>query len=147
MEINFTAFNKEKSYIMPKQALRDDSGYDLYTILDQSYVLKPGKVHLFDTNIAMQIPHGFEGQVRSRSGLALKNGIFVLNGIGTIDSSYRGSIGIILANFGEEDFEVINEMKIAQLVFNQICVADLQYVDDLLETQRGNKGFGSTGKY
>ena len=146
MEISFTNFDKDKAFYEPKKGSDGASGYDLYAIVDGNVLINPGETKIIDTNIAVQFPHGVEGQVRSRSGLAAKNGIFVLNAPATIDSDYRGPIKVILSNFGKEDFIVTTGDRIAQLVFAEVMMLDLQYTLDILDTQsRGIDGFGSTG--
>ena len=101
---------------------------------------------LVKTGLFIEIPVGYEGQVRSRSGLALKNGISVLNSPGTIDADYRGEIGVILINLSKEDFEVNPGDRIAQLVFSNVEQANWIVSDSLNTTERGDGGFGSTGK-
>ena len=112
---------------------------------NQELILKPGKFKLVKTGIAIAIPFGFEGQVRPRSGLALKHGIFVLNSPGTIDSSYRGELGVILANFGPKEFVVNEGDRIGQLKISRVEPVRFTVVDELEETNRGTDGFGSTG--
>lgn len=119
-----------------------DSGLDLYAVADSE--IKPMSVGLVPTGICMEIPVGYEGQVRSRSSLALK-GIIVANSPGTIDSGYRGEIQVILLNLSQDSFLISPKMRIAQLVITQISVADLLLVDSLGESSRGKSGFGSTG--
>lgn len=123
------------------------AGMDLRAALPegQNLTLMPGKRALVPTGLAMEIPVGWEGQVRPRSGLAAKHGVTVLNSPGTIDSDYRGEVQVILINHGEEPFTVARGMRIAQLVFaevRQIAVVELQ---GLSKTERGSGGFGSTG--
>lgn len=108
-------------------------------------IINPGGRALIPTGLHIALPAGYEAQVRPRSGLALKNGITVLNTPGTIDSDYRGDIGVILINHGSEPFYVMRGDRIAQLVINKIEQADFVQVDGLNETNRGAGGFGSTG--
>ena len=108
-------------------------------------VIAPGEVQIIPTGLAIALPVGFEAQVRPRSGLAAKNGITVLNTPGTIDADYRGEIKVILINHSKETFMITNGMRIAQMVIAKHEVADFRIVDDLEHTQRGTKGFGSTG--
>lgn len=122
------------------------SGRDIRSTQDG--VIKPGGRCLIDTGIHMKIPNGYEIQVRSRSGLAYKYGVFVLNGIGTIDSDYTGEIKVLLCNLGNEDFKFYHGDRIAQLVLVKVERMELNYVDnisDLDETTRGVNGFGHTG--
>jgi len=108
-------------------------------------VLKPGARALVPTGLHMAIPEGFEIQVRPRSGLALKHGVTLVNSPGTIDSDYRGPLGILMINLGENDFHIAHGMRIAQLVVAPVLQADFEPVDTLDQTERGQGGFGSTG--
>jgi len=133
---------KENS-ILPHYAHEGDAGVDLYSTGD--YVLKPGQRLLVSTGLSMAIPKGYEGQIRPKSGLALKHGITTCNSPGTIDSGYRGEIGVIVINHGAEEFKIEKETKIAQIVFNKIETAEFEEVENLEDTKRGEYGFGSTG--
>lgn len=123
------------------------AGLDLVAAVavDSKIVIEPGARHLVPTGLAMQIPDGFEAQVRPRSGLATKYGVTVLNAPGTIDSDYRGEISVLLANFGSEPFEVSRGVRIAQLIVAPVVRAALTVVQELDATTRGTGGFGSTG--
>ena len=112
---------------------------------DKSLVLAPGKRALVPTGFVFEIPEGFEGQVRPRSGLAAKNGVTCLNAPGTVDSDYRGEVKVILINHGEEDFTVTRGMRIAQMVIAPFIQARIAEVLETTETTRGAGGFGSTG--
>ena len=129
--------------IIPFKAHEDDTGLDLFSIEEQ--ILKPLERKLIHTGIKIQLPHNTEAQIRPRSGLALKHGITVLNTPGTIDGGYRGEIGVILINLGQEDFKVEVGMKIAQMVIKPTLSLDVIEVNELTETSRGEGGFGSTG--
>ncbi|MCR4945083.1 MAG: dUTP diphosphatase [Clostridium sp.] len=129
--------------IIPFQAHKGDAGIDLFSI--EEAVLKPLERKLIHTGIKIQLPENTEAQIRPRSGLALKNGITVLNTPGTIDEGYRGEIGIILINLGSEEFKVEEGMKIAQMVIKPTLTLDVEEVVELTETTRGEGGFGSTG--
>jgi dUTP pyrophosphatase len=107
--------------------------------------IKPGERALVHTGLVMMLPAGYEAQVRPRSGLALKKGVTVLNTPGTIDEGYRGEVGVILANFGSEDFVVSKGDKIAQIVVAPVTIAQIVETSDVDETERGEGGFGSTG--
>lgn len=120
------------------------SGFDIRACLDQSIELLPLKKVLIPTGLAFEIPEGFEIQVRPRSGLALKYGIFLPNTPGTIDADYRGELKIILMNLGEKSFTIHDQDRIAQLVLSPVYFAELKEVKNLNPTQRGEKGFGST---
>ncbi len=129
--------------IIPKYAHESDAGMDLFSI--ENYILKPGERKLFGLGFQVEIPNGYEMQIRPKSGLALKHGITVLNAPGTIDSGYRGEIGVILFNTSKEDFEIRKGEKIAQAVISECEFAEIKEVSDLSETSRGQGGFGSTG--
>ena len=121
------------------------AGMDLYAALEKSVSIKPGERALLPTGIALSIPPGFEGQVRPRSGLALKSGIGLVNSPGTVDADYRGEIGIILINHGQRDYVVHQGDRLAQLVIAPVCRARLEIVEDMEETTRNCGGFGHTG--
>lgn len=122
------------------------AGVDLYAALDGERVLAPGTWTLVPTGIAVAIPEGYEGQVRPRSGLALRHGIGMLNGPGTIDADYRGEIGIILFNFSDKPFIIRRGDRIAQMVFAKVLRARFDEVETLSQTRRGTGGFGHTGR-
>lgn len=133
----------KENAVMPKYAKEGDAGMDLFST--ENYSLKPGERCLVSTGLAFETPLGFEVQIRPRSGLALKKGISIVNSPGTIDAGYRGEIGIILINHGNEEFAVNQGDKIAQAVLNQIHIAAIEEAEELEETDRGAGGFGSTG--
>ena len=130
---------------LPKYKTEGSAGMDLTACIDENIILKPLERKLIKTGIAIALANNYEAQVRPRSGLALKNGISVLNTPGTIDADYRGEIGVILINLSNEDFVVERGMRIAQLVISPIVQAELVEVEELDETLRGQGGFGSTG--
>lgn len=119
---------------------------DLRANLDRSVVLQPGERCLIPTGLYIALPVGYEAQVRPRSGLALRSGIGVLNSPGTIDSDYRGEVGVILINLGKESFEIADGERIAQLVVARYERVDWLEVEELTVTERGAGGFGHTGK-
>jgi len=129
--------------IIPEYAHPEDAGLDLFAIATQEIL--PGETQLVRTGIAIALPVGCEAQVRPRSGLALKHSITVLNSPGTIDAGYRGEIGIITINHGKEKFQVVPGMKVAQMVVNKFIKVKVLAVNELDDTCRGDKGFGSTG--
>jgi len=129
---------------LPSYATPGAAGLDLRS--DVALTLEPGRRALVPTGIALAIPEGFEGQVRPRSGLALKHGITCLNSPGTIDSDYRGEVGVILANLGNEVFAIQRGDRIAQLVIAEVTRAQLALTEALPESGRGAGGFGHTGK-
>ena len=120
-------------------------GFDLRAAVEEDVALLPGKRLLVPTGISVAIPPGYEGQVRPRSGLALRHGISIVNSPGTIDSDYRGEIAVILINLGEELFTIQRGDRIAQLVIAGVPQSELQQVELLPETARGAGGFGSSG--
>ncbi len=128
---------------IPTQAHPGDAGMDLVSI--EAAEIAPGARRLVHTGLAVEIPVGFEGQVRPRSGLALKHGVTVLNAPGTIDAGYRGEIGVVLANFGDATFKVEPGMRIAQLVIAAVAEVAIEVSDTLSSTERGSGGYGSTG--
>jgi dUTP pyrophosphatase len=128
---------------VPEYATAGSAGVDLSSAV--SLTIEPGKIALVKTNISIEMPANIEAQIRSRSGLAIKNGIFVLNAPGTIDSDYRGDIGVILANFGENTFVVNVGDRIAQMVFAKVIKPNFSMSTELSETIRGDGGFGHTG--
>lgn len=130
---------------LPKYETEGSAGFDLRARIDEDVVVKAGEVKLIKTGLAFELPEGYEGQIRSRSGLALKNNLFVLNSPGTLDSDYRGEICIILANFGKNDFVVTDGMRLAQMVISKYEKVEIKEVSELSDTKRGTGGFGSTG--
>lgn len=131
---------------LPHYTTAGSAGADLRAALDEDLVLKQGEIKMVPTNLMMEIPEGFEIQVRPRSGLAAKNGIGVLNSPGTIDSDYRGEVKVILFNFGENDFVVKRGDRIAQIILSKYYRMDISETDELNESERGSGGFGHTGK-
>jgi len=130
---------------LPHYETEASAGMDLRASISESRVLKPLERSIFGTGLFIELPRGYEAQVRPRSGLAAKKGITVLNAPGTIDADYRGEIGVILVNLSNEDFTIHNGERIAQLVITKHERADWQLVEILSETDRGAGGFGSTG--
>ena len=126
-------------------ATKGSAGIDLRANNENPEIIKPGETKLIPTGIAIALPEGYEAQIRPRSGLALKNSLTVLNTPGTIDSDYRGEIGIILINHGQKDYIVENGARIAQMIIAKYEQVELEFVQELDETIRGSGGFGSTG--
>ena len=141
MELKF----KSLSGSLPTYATDGASGMDLRAFIDEPVILKPMERRLIPTGLFVQIPEGYEGQVRARSGLAIKHGIGLVNSIGTIDSDYRGELKIPMINFGNESFTINNGDRIAQLVIASYERVAPIMVSDLDETDRGEGGFGHTG--
>lgn len=136
--------NKSK-HDCPKYATTESAGVDLRADLLESILLKPLDRILVKTGLSIELPIGYEAQVRPRSGLALKKGITVLNSPGTIDADYRGDIGVILINLSQEDVLIEDGERVAQMIIAKHEQADWEEVDSLENTQRGEGGFGSTG--
>ena len=130
---------------LPARGSEHAAGFDLRAAVDSPLGIAAGERALIPTGISMAIPPGYEGQIRPRSGLAVKHGIAIVNAPGTIDSDYRGEIQVILINLGSEPWTVQRGDRIAQLVIAPVLSVDLEAVDDLAETARGMGGFGSTG--
>ena len=130
---------------VPKYETDGSAGLDLTAAIDEDIILKPSETILVKTGIAIALEKGYEAQIRPRSGLALKNGITVLNTPGTVDSDYRGEVCVILINLSKQDFTISRGMRIAQMVINKHEHAKIEVVEDLDETARGSGGFGSTG--
>lgn len=133
------------AFDIPEYATPGSAGVDLYANNEQSIMLKPGETRLIPTGLKMEIPEGYECQIRPRSGLVLKHGITVLNSPGTVDSDYRGEWGIILHNFGDKNFFVHRGDRIAQAVFCKYERVTFIEVKSLSETVRGAGGYGHTG--
>lgn len=130
---------------LPEYSTEGSSGMDLRAAVEEPITIKPFEICLIPTNLAVEIPRGYEGQVRPRSGLAAKNFVTILNTPGTIDSDYRGEIKVILTNFGKNDFVVNRGDRIAQLVIVKVEQAKIIEVDELNSTKRNEGGFGHTG--
>jgi dUTP pyrophosphatase len=130
----------------PRYMTEKSSGMDLYAAVDKEVILEPGRRQLIPTGISVSIPEGYEAQVRPRSGLALRDGISLVNTPGTIDADYRGEVGVLLINHGEKSFRVRWGDRIAQMVIVPVVRAELEWVDDLDETARSGGGFGHTGR-
>ncbi|MCK4525364.1 MAG: dUTP diphosphatase [Candidatus Andersenbacteria bacterium] len=127
---------------IPNYAHQGDAGLDLYSV-EENYVLKSGEHKGFATGIKMEIPQGYAGLIWDKSGLALKHCIKIMGGV--IDSTYRGEIAVILINLGKKDYKVEKDAKIAQMLFQKIEKAEIEEVENLSDTQRGEGGFGSSG--
>ena len=142
MKVNIV--NKSK-HELPHYATSQSAGMDLRASLEEAILLKPLQRTLVKTGLFMELPIGYEAQVRPRSGLAFKKGITVLNSPGTIDADYRGEIGVILVNLSDEEFVIEDGERVAQMVIAKHEQADWEVVVELVETERGVGGFGSTG--
>ena len=141
MKIKFMKIHDKA--VIPYYSRQGDAGMDLFAVED--YTIKPGERKLIPTGLKVEVPHGFEMQVRPKSGLALNSGITVLNTPGTVDSGYRGELGVILFNVSDKPFEVKQGQKIAQAVFTKFEIVEFEEASELSLSDRGSNGFGSTG--
>lgn len=129
---------------LPQYKTSGSAGMDLCTV--ERFMLRPGESKLIDTGLSMELPPGYEAQIRPRSGLALKHGITVLNSPGTIDSDYRGPVKVMLINHGPYVRTFMCPDRIAQMVIAKVSAVQAEWVEELTDTERGEGGFGSTGK-
>ena len=143
MKMKITKFYDDA--IIPQYQTAGAAGFDFCAHISEPYTLKPGEIHAFGTGVGVEIPEGYELQIRSRSGLAYKYQVSLLNGIGTIDSDYRGEMSVLLKNHSDKDFVVEPGMRIAQGIVAKYERVDFEEVDELSETDRSKGGFGSTG--
>jgi dUTP pyrophosphatase len=145
VKILIKRLKKDRSISLPQYMTKGSSGMDLFAFLEEKVTLKPGERRLIPTGISVAIPEGFEGQIRPRSGLAIQNGIGLVNGPGTIDSDYRGEVCVLLINFGRSPFIIRHGDRIAQMVISPVLRALFEEVDELPPTTRQGGGFGHTG--
>ncbi|MFH1729132.1 MAG: dUTP diphosphatase [Pseudomonadota bacterium] len=137
--------NEKVEDFLPSYQTQGSVGMDLKAWIDSDIVLEPGTRFLVPTGLAIEVSEGYEAQIRPRSGLAIKNGIFIVNSPGTIDSDYRGEVQIIIANYGEENFTIKRKDRIAQMVINKIEKVNISLSENLSTTDRSSGGFGHTG--
>lgn len=135
-----------KDLALPTYMSSGAAGMDLFAAVKEEVVIEPGKIKLIPTGLKIALPVGYEAQIRPRSGLALKHGISLVNTPGTIDADYRGEIGIIMINFGEQSFTIQRGDRVAQMVINKFETVNFISVDELDQTDRGQGGFGHTGQ-
>ncbi|EYE88189.1 deoxyuridine 5'-triphosphate nucleotidohydrolase [Fervidicella metallireducens AeB] len=145
MIIYIKRLENAKDLPLPKYMTDGSAGLDLYANVTSPVTIIPNTIMLIPTGISVEIPHGYEAQIRPRSGLALKYGISLVNTPGTIDSDYRGEINLIMINFGSKPYEIKRGDRIAQMVINKIEIPKIVEVEELNNTTRANGGFGSTG--
>lgn len=131
---------------LPKYQTVLSAGMDLHANIDQSVFIQPGQREIISTGLFLELPEGFEAQIRPRSGLAFKHGVTVLNSPGTIDADYRGEIKVLLINHGQETFEIKDGERIAQMVIAQYSTIQWEETTQLSDTERGEGGYGSSGK-
>jgi len=130
---------------MPSYATEGSAGMDVYAAVDSQATIRPGETVLIPTGYRIELPLGFEAQIRPRSGLAIKHTIGILNAPGTIDSDYRGEIKVILTNFGKNEYVVKRGDRVAQMIVGRYARVEWDEVDELARTDRGEGGFGHTG--
>ncbi len=145
VKIHIRRLKRKHPVSLPQYMTEGSSGMDLFASLDEEVTLLPGERRLIPTGISVAIPEGFEGQIRPRSGWAIQKGIGLVNSPGTIDSDYRGEVGVILINFGKEPVTIHNGERIAQMVISRVFRSLLIEVDELPSTDRQGGGFGHTG--
>lgn len=145
IHIKIRRFKDSEDIPLPDYESEGSSGMDIRAAVKEPVPLMPGDIRLIPTGLAVSVPPGYEAQIRPRSGLALSYGIGMVNSPGTIDSDYRGEIGIVMINWGSESFLVKRGDRIAQMIISKVYCADLEEVDDLDATPRGKGGFGHTG--
>ena len=143
--VKFKVLDEDTVIPLPNYESEGSSGLDLRAAVKEDVIVNPGEIKLIPTGLAVSIPRGYEGQIRPRSGLALRYGIGVVNSPGTIDSDYRGEIGIILINWGKRSFTIKRGDRVAQMVISKVCRAEIIEVDTLDSTPRGEGGFGHSG--
>lgn len=142
--VNVKVVNKGKQQL-PQYATPLSAGMDLHANIEEPFMLHPGERHLFPTGLHIQLPDGYEGQIRPRSGLALKHGISMVNCVGTLDADYTGDVGVLLINLSKQRFRINPGTRIAQLVISPIVQGKWIEVDELNDTERGDGGFGHSG--
>ena len=143
--VKVTRLEDNRDLPLPCYESEGSSGMDIRALVDDPVQLKPGEIRFVRTGLALSIPLGYEAQIRPRSGLALRHGIGMVNSPGTIDSDYRGEIGIILINWGSEPYTIQRGDRIAQMIIAKVYRGDLMEVAELDKTSRGKGGFGHTG--
>ena len=143
--VKITRLQDDNEVPLPSYESEGSSGMDIRANVKEPVLLNPGEIKLIPTGFAVSVPLGYEAQIRPRSGLALKHGIGLVNSPGTIDSDYRGEVGIIMTNWGAESFPIRRGDRIAQMIISRVYKADFVVTDNLDETSRGQGGFGHTG--
>jgi dUTP pyrophosphatase len=145
MILKIKKINPDLNNPLPCYATENSSGMDITSSSESDIILKPMATEPIPTNLILEIPQGYEGQIRPRSGLALKHNIGIINSPGTIDADYRGELKILLTNFGKENFTVKFGERVAQLIICKVEQAKIELSDDLSDTKRSSGGFGHTG--
>lgn len=145
VKIRVRRFEDHKDLPLPSYETDGSAGMDLRAAVKEEVILKPGEIRLIPTGLRVSVPRGYEAQIRPRSGLALKHGIGMVNSPGTIDSDYRGEIGLVMINWGARPFSIRRGDRIAQMLITRVFRAIFVEVDDLESTERGEGGFGHSG--
>lgn len=145
--MNIEITKLKENVTLPLYQTSGAAGMDIHACLEDAITLQPMERRMIPTGFAIALPEGYEAQIRARSGLSIKHGITMVNGVGTIDADYRGEVGVLLVNLGQEPFEITPGLRIAQLVIAKYERAEWVEVSDLGETERGKGGFGSTGTH
>ncbi|MGY9007057.1 MAG: dUTP diphosphatase [Candidatus Pelagibacterales bacterium] len=146
MKVYIKKISSKSDFKLPNYETKGAAGMDLSADIESEVILKPLERSLIPTGIAISLPKDLEAQIRPRSGLAIKHGITLLNTPGTIDSDYRGEIKVILVNLSNDNYTIKPQDRIAQIVFSRFVTGEFDIVENLDETDRGESGFGSTGK-
>jgi dUTP pyrophosphatase len=145
LKIKITRLRQNHDLPLPQYTTEGSAGMDIYADIEDEMIIKPGEIVMIPTGIAIELPPGYEAQIRPRSGLAINHGITLLNTPGTIDSDYRGEIKVILINLGKKEFKVKRGDRIAQMVVSKYAKVEWEETDELNATKRGAGGFGHTG--
>lgn len=145
VKIKVKRLNNNPDLPLPSYQSDGSSGLDLCAAVVEDLTLQPGDIKLIPTGLSISLPRGYEAQIRARSGLALRNGLGLVNSPGTIDSDYRGEIGLIVINWGKGPFTIKRGDRIAQMVISKVCRATVQEIDEIDSTHRGEGGFGHSG--
>ncbi len=130
---------------LPRYMSPGAAGMDILAAIDEEVILQPGEIRFIPSGIYIALPNGYEAQLRPRSGLALRKGLSIVNSPGTVDSDYRGEIGVILINLGRAPVEISRGMRIAQMVIQEVVIGEWETVEELEQTSRDSGGFGHTG--
>lgn len=146
LQLKIKRLSHSEGIELPSYKTTDSAGMDIRAAVDEAVLLKPGERALIPSGLQFAIPKGYEIQVRPRSGLAIKHGITMLNSPGTIDADYRGEVKLIVINHGKHNFKIERGERLAQLIIAPVVQMSIQEVEEISETQRGEGGFGSTGR-
>lgn len=144
-ELNVKIIKLRENAILPSYQTKQAAGMDLHACIDAPITLQPLERKMIPTGIAIELPSGYEAQVRARSGMSIKHGITMVNGVGTVDADYRGEIGALVINLSDQPFTVEPDMRIAQMVVTRYSYVTWQLTDTINQTDRGDGGYGSTG--